>query len=301
MENNKTEKLSLPFYENLNGLRFIGALSVFLFHLFTLGREIWGDFFSDPIFTQIFKVMSKGHHGVGLFFVLSGFLITSLLLNEAKRKGKINPFQFFMRRSLRIWPLYFIIIIFGFIIFPLLPNGFETENSLLHYSFFISNFEELWTGWRDSISFLTITWSVSIEEQFYMTCVFLIAIFDSIRKGKYYHIYFIIVILLSVIFRSLHIDDERIIYFHTLSVISDLAIGGLLSVLALNTNLLSSFNNLSRIKIILIYLAGIFLLLMSTTIFQGYLIGIERLFIGLFFSFVIFEQINCSHSFYKAD
>ena len=301
MKNNKTKKLLLPFYDNLNGLRFIGALSVFLFHIFTLGREIWGDFFSDPIFTQIFKVISKGHHGVGLFFVLSGFLITSLLLNEAKRKGKINAFHFFMRRSLRIWPLYFIILIFGFILFPLLPNGFETENSLLHYSFFISNFEELWTGWRDSISFLTITWSVSIEEQFYMTWVVLIAIFDSIRKGKYYHIYFIIVILLSVIFRSLHIDDERIIYFHTLSVISDLAIGGLLSVIALNTNWLLSFKNLSRIKIILIYLAGVFLLLMSTTIFQGYLIGIERLFIGLFFSFVIFEQINCTHSFYKAD
>ncbi|MEJ6777520.1 MAG: hypothetical protein QNK85_09410, partial [Crocinitomicaceae bacterium] len=117
----------------------------------------------------------------------------------------------------------------------------------------------------------------------------------------YYPIYFIIMILVSVIFRSLHLDDERIIYFHTLSVISDLAIGGLLSVLTLNTNWLLSFKNLSRLKIILIYLAGVFLLLMSTTIFQGYLIGIERLFIGLFFSFVIFEQINCSHSFYKAD
>ena len=111
MENNKTEKLSLPFYENLNGLRFIGALSVFLFHGFTLGREMWGDFFNTPIFTGLFKLMSKGHHGVGLFFVLSGFLITSLLLHEAKNKGQINAFGFFMRRLLRIWPLYFIVVI----------------------------------------------------------------------------------------------------------------------------------------------------------------------------------------------
>lgn len=301
MENNKTEKLSLPFYENLNGLRFIGALSVFLFHGFTLGREMWGDFFNTPILTGLFKLMSKGHHGVGLFFVLSGFLITSLLLYEAKNKGQINAFGFFMRRLLRIWPLYFIVVIFGFIIFPMLPNGFETQNSLLHYSLFISNFEEIWTGWRDSVSFLTVTWSVSIEEQFYMAWVALIALIPALKKGLHYHYYFIALILISIVFRILHVDDERTIYFHTLSVMSDLAIGGLLSTVLFHTEWLSRFKSISKVKIILIYLIGFGLLLFSTKIFHGYLIGIERLFIGLFFAFVIFEQISCEHSFYKAD
>lgn len=301
MENNKTEKLSIPFYENLNGLRFIGALSVFLFHGFTLGREMWGDFFQSPIFTFFYKVMSKGHHGVGLFFVLSGFLITSLLVHEAERKGKINAFGFFMRRLLRIWPLYYIIVIFGFILFPLLPNGFETQNSLLHYSLFISNFEELWTGWRDSISFLTITWSVSIEEQFYMAWVVLIAFIPAFRKGKHYHYYFILLILISVVFRLFHSEDERTIYFHTLSVVSDLAIGGLLSVVSLKTNWLNSLKTLSRVKIVLVYFIGAALLIGSTKLFPGFLVSIEHLFIGVFFAFVIFEQIYCENSFYKAD
>jgi peptidoglycan/LPS O-acetylase OafA/YrhL len=301
LENNKTEKLSIPFYENLNGLRFIGALSVFLFHGFTLGREMWGDFFQSSLFKGIFKIMNKGHHGVGLFFVLSGFLITSLLLNEAKRKGHINAFGFFMRRLLRIWPLYFIIVFFGFILFPMLPNGFETQNSLLHYALFISNFEELWTGWRDSISFLTITWSVSIEEQFYMAWVALIALIPAFRKGKHYHYYFLLLIIISVIFRFTHAGEERTIYFHTLSVISDLAIGGLLSVVTSQTSYLDKLKSLSRIKIIVVYLTGGALLLASTKLFPGYLVSLERIFIGLFFAFVIFEQIYCRNSFYKAD
>ena len=301
MENNKTDKLSLPFFDNLNGLRFIGALSVFLFHAFTLGREMWGTFFETPIFQAIFKLMKKGHHGVGLFFVLSGFLITYLLLHEAKVNGRINAFGFFMRRLLRIWPLYFIVVLFGFFIFPLLPNGVETQNSLLHYSLFISNFEEIWTGWRDSISFLTVTWSVSIEEQFYMAWVALIAIIPAFRKGKHYPIYFITLILISIAFRLMHMDNERTIYFHTLSVISDLAIGGLLSYACFKSNKLDQLKELSKTMILFAYALGVSIILFSTKLFVGYLIGIERIVIGLFFAFIIFEQVYCKHSFFKAD
>ena len=262
---------------------------------------MWGKFFESPFFQSIFKLMKKGHHGVGLFFVLSGFLITYLLLHEAKAKGKIYAFGFFMRRLLRIWPLYFIIVLFGFFIFPSLPNGLETQNSFLHYSLFISNFEEIWTGWKDSISFLTVTWSVSIEEQYYMAWVALIAIIPSFSRGKYFPIYFVLLILTSVLFRILHIGNERTIYFHTLSVISDLAIGGLLSYATFVTHKLDKFKNLSRLLILGIYAVGIIIILFSTKIFTGYLIGIERIVIGIFFAFVIFEQVFCKNSLFKAD
>lgn len=262
---------------------------------------MWGAFFDTPIFQMIFKVMKKGHHGVGLFFVLSGFLITYLLLHEAKTREKINAFGFFMRRLLRIWPLYFIVVLFGFFLFPLLPNGMETQNSLLHYSLFISNFEEIWTGWKDSISFLTVTWSVSIEEQFYMAWVALIAIIPSFRKGKNYPIYFITLILISIIFRFFNMGDERTIYFHTLSVVSDLAIGGLLSYVCFSSKILDRFKHMSKLMIGFIYILGLSIILASTKLFPGYLVGIERIVIGLFFAFIIFEQVYCSNSFYKAD
>jgi len=301
LEKKKTNNLSILFYNNLNGLRFIGALLVFIFHSFTLNREIWGTFFSNEIFSKIFIIANKGHYGVSLFFVLSGFLITSLLINEAKQKENINPYNFFMRRSLRIWPLYFIIIIFGFFIFPLLPNGFETQNSLLNYSLFISNFEELWIGWQDPMNFLTITWSVSIEEQFYITWVALIILIPAFKKGKNYHFYFIILIIISVIFRLLNYSNERVIYYHTLSVMSDFAIGGLLSYSTINKKWLFTLCKISKIKILIIYILGGTLIIFSKNIFENHLICIKQLFIGLYFAFIIFEQIYCENSFYKAD
>jgi len=304
----KTNQLSTPFFENLNGLRFVGALSVFLFHCFTLGREIWGDFFQTPIFKSLSKVFSKGHHGVGLFFVLSGFLITYLLLHEAKKNKTINAFGFFMRRLLRIWPLYFLIVLFGFFLFPMLPFGDTTTNSFLHYSLFLSNFEEIWNGWRDSINFLTVTWSVSIEEQFYMAWVALIAVIPAFRRGKYFNWYFLLLILTSVVFRFLVITgdssailQERTLYFHTLSVLSDLAIGGYLSYLCFHYAIPEKLKNLARWNILLIYLLGTATILFSRILFVDFGIVFERIAIGLFFAFIIFEQVYCVNSFFKAD
>ncbi len=301
MIEHKTNQLSTPFFENLNGLRFIGALAVFLFHCFTLGREIWGDFFQSPVFKSLTKVFSKGHHGVGLFFVLSGFLITYLLLNEAKKNKTINAFGFFMRRLLRIWPLYFLIVLFGFFLFPVLPFGEQTTNSFLHYGLFLSNFEEIWNGWRDSINFLTVTWSVSIEEQFYMAWVALIAVIPAFRRGKYFNWYFLLLIAVSIAFRAFGSGGERTLYFHTLSVVSDLAIGGYLSYLCFHYAIPEKIKHLARWKIVLIYLLGISTILFSRVLFVDFGIVFERIAIGLFFAFIIFEQVYCANSFFKAD
>jgi peptidoglycan/LPS O-acetylase OafA/YrhL len=266
-----------------------------------LGNEIWGDFYSTSWFQGIVKVMSKGNYGVSLFFVLSGFLITYLLLHEAKTKKSINTFGFFMRRLLRIWPVYFLVILFGFVIYPLLPHGIETTNSPVFYSLFLSNFEEIRNGWQDAVNFLTVTWSVSIEEQFYIGWVVLMALLPPFRKGKFFPIYFGVLILSSVAFRVYAVDDERMLYYHTLSVVSDLAIGGYLSYTSFHYNWLDRFKSLSKLTTLLIYIGGTGLILGGRIIFKGDLIIIEKLFIGLFFAFVIFDQAFGKHSFFKAD
>jgi peptidoglycan/LPS O-acetylase OafA/YrhL len=290
-----------PFFENLNGLRFSGALMVFIFHCFTLNREIWGDFTDIATFKFIYKLASKGHHGVGFFFVLSGFLITFLLLNEISKNGSINVKHFFMRRILRIWPLYFLLILFGFYIFPYLPFGQSTHHSILLYGSFLSNIDEIAVGLIDNLNFLTVTWSVSIEEQFYLSWMLLMSILPFFRKGKYFHIYFIFLIAFSIGFRAFNYADERTIYFHTFSVISDLAIGGLLAYLVQKYSIQRILKPIKKLHILSIYAAGISMIIASNVIFKGVLVSMEKVVIGLFFAFVILEQVYSENSFYKID
>lgn len=293
--------LNRPFFPNLNGLRFLGALLVFVFHVFTLGNEMWGDFFNTPVFQAIYKLASKGHHGVGLFFALSGFLITFLLLNEVKKNGSINVPHFLMRRILRIWPLYFAILIFGFFIFPSLPFGQETLHSAGNYALFLSNLDEIWHGAHDPLNFLTVTWSVSIEEQYYLTWIVLLFLFPFFRKGKYFPLYFISIIASVVLFRFLHFQDERTMYYHTFSVVSDLAIGSLSAYSVYKYSIQNKMIDMPRIWIVLIYLIGSISLVAATKIFPGELRSIERLIQGCFFAFIVLEQVYCKNSFIKMD
>src|SRR5262249_15856566 len=122
-------------------------------------------------------LFASGWMGVSFFFVLSGFLITYLILREIEVNGKLDILAFYVRRVLRIWPLYYLVIAFGFLCYPLLKSVFgfssyiETGNSL-YYMFFLSNFDVInlghWLGNGRGAMSTNITWSVAIEEQFYL-------------------------------------------------------------------------------------------------------------------------------------
>ncbi|PWL28228.1 MAG: hypothetical protein DCO96_09650 [Fluviicola sp. XM-24bin1] len=301
MNSQNTSNLSRPYFQNLNGLRAIGALSVFLFHAFLLGNEIWGDFYQLKYFQMAVQVFSKGNYGVSLFFVLSGFLITYLLLHEAKSKGSINVFGFFMRRLLRIWPVYFIVVGFGFLLYPHLPYGIETTNSGWMYAFFLSNIEEIRNGYRDAVNLLTITWSVSIEEQFYMAWVALMALFPFMRKAIGFLPYLLILAVSSVIFRWFYADNFNTLYYHTFAVMSDLALGGIAAYACFHWDFQKHISNVPKWLNLLIYILGIGLILATRKVFVGDLIVIEKLILGFFFVYVILDQTFGTRSFFKAD
>src|SRR5262245_59932952 len=103
MRSSDTDRVYFP---NLNGLRFIAALAVIIHHIEQQKADFClpNSFGAAPI--QLF-----GELGVVLFFVLSGFLLTYLLLEEEKTTATIGIRNFYIRRILRIWPLYFLIII----------------------------------------------------------------------------------------------------------------------------------------------------------------------------------------------
>jgi len=129
------------FFPNLDALRFFAFFAVFLFHSFYTEYDFIK---KSHIYNFANTLCSNGDLGVNFFFVLSGFLITYLLLNEESLKGKINVYYFYIRRILRIWPLYFACVAFGFLIFPQIKLIFgevpvETANPVLFFTF-LSNF-----------------------------------------------------------------------------------------------------------------------------------------------------------------
>src|SRR5450432_318525 len=111
-----TQSTPKVFFPNLDGLRSLAFLMVFFQH------GLLNSFSYLPVrnaFLQRFIIMiCDGETGVSIFFVLSGFLITYLLLAESDRYGKIHPGYFYLRRTLRIWPLYYLVITFVFFGYP---------------------------------------------------------------------------------------------------------------------------------------------------------------------------------------
>jgi peptidoglycan/LPS O-acetylase OafA/YrhL len=140
--------------KGLNGLRAIAAITVVIGHIELIKSENG----LDNVFLEI---QNWGSLGVNLFFVLSGFLITTLLLREKNTKQTIHLKNFYIRRILRIWPLYFIILISSATIFGYTPSWLTL---LLCSTIFPNIAHALSIGWAVSPHI----WSIGVEEQFYL-------------------------------------------------------------------------------------------------------------------------------------
>lgn len=115
------------------------------------------------------RVFANGWMGVDLFFVLSGFLITGILVDTKQSEGYFK--NFYARRCLRIWPLYCSLIFFMFVVVPFLRPSesntvFEKSSPWWAYPLFLQNF--LIPNPTSATGPLAVTWSLAIEEQFYL-------------------------------------------------------------------------------------------------------------------------------------
>lgn len=104
--------------------------------------------------------------GVCLFFFLSAFLITRLLLMERERTGKIDIRGFYIRRCLRIWPLYFTFLALIFLASLAFPVLHVDRSRFLAAIFFVANWAAVLHGWSGIA--IQPLWSISVEEQFYV-------------------------------------------------------------------------------------------------------------------------------------
>ena len=141
MENNKSSNFR---FKNLDSIRTIAFLSTFLAHTFySKDSEV----LNSSAFNGAIKFSKVFSFGVPIFFVLSGFLITYLMLKEQETNIKFNLVKFYVRRILRIWPVYYVVIIFGFVVFPLIRQYvmhapyIESANVFYYLTFLFTNIE----------------------------------------------------------------------------------------------------------------------------------------------------------------
>lgn len=287
------------YFENLDGLRFLCFLSVFFFHSFHTDF----DYIKTSDVYHLIKrdIFGNGNLGVNFFFVLSGFLITYLLIEEKKLNGQIDIKKFWIRRILRIWPLYYLCVIFGFFIFPFLKSAFGQQPnetaSIGYYLTFTNNFDFINNGLPDA-SILGVLWSIAIEEQFY----FVWPIILYLLPIKKYWLAFSTVIIGSLIFRGLN-NNYMAHEHHTLSCIGDMAIGAFGAwLIQSNENFKTKIQNLKSIYILLTYTSFLTIYIFRDEILRdkNFLVGIiERPLIAIIILLIILEQCFSDKSFFK--
>lgn len=299
----KTLQKGKVFFPNLDGLRFICFLLVFLFHWnLTCAIKIENVNIKNS-FDFLFR---NGNIGVNIFFVLSGFLITYLLIIEKKLVNDISLTNFYIRRILRIWPLYYLIIILGFVVFSYFKFGTiissEEPSNFYYYLGFFANFDliRIWPTVPDALP-LIVLWSVAVEEQFYLTWPIFLK-YIGIKNLPYL---FVTIVLFTLIFRSFytgHNDHEYAIrYFHTFSVIGDMALGGLLAYYCSYKNKFLDFIiEMPKKTIVFIYIITTILVLFKQEIFYyPLLLTVERVILSTLFALIIAEQNFSKNSFFK--
>lgn len=225
------------YFPNLNGIRFIAAFLVIIHHIEQI-KNLFGleSKWTNPAINLI------GPLGVILFFVLSGFLITYLLLVEEKEMKGISIKSFYIRRILRIWPLYYLIIVLSFFLIPQISflnltgwsdhiyNDFFLK--LVLFVFFLPN---LALVLFPPVAYASQTWSVGVEEQFYLIWPILIKNVKNKKRLLYTIIFgylFLKLILFNLIQDFLFWNDYMSYakaFFESFNI-DCMAIGGLFAV-----------------------------------------------------------------------
>ncbi len=201
----------MQYFKQLDALRFYAAFQVIILHMhFTYSDEL------------IYKLL-LGVQGVPLFFILSGFLITGILLDR-KEKGTALKDElriFYIRRSLRIFPVYYLVLLFVFFAVP------SYRNESFYDFLYISNFRYAFLGHFTS-SPVAHFWSLAVEEQFYLVWPLIILLAANKKTFGVLISIFSIVVVINLI---LYISGYDFFSARTFACVCFLSAGGILAYL----------------------------------------------------------------------
>jgi len=201
----------VPQFDGLRGFAILAVLFAHLAYIPPIG------------FARIFQY---GRLGVDLFFVLSGFLITGILLDSKQLDGYFK--NFYARRALRIWPLYYAVLLVFFVVAPLLFAHRLFDTSERTWAYYVTYTQNLFGGFPHSTP-LQPTWSLAVEEQYYVLWALVVYFFS--RKAL--RNWLIGMILFSTVLRAVsyfHGASLEFLHNFTLNRLEPLAAGGLAAV-----------------------------------------------------------------------
>jgi len=277
--------VKISYRPEIDGLRAIAVLSVILFHT----NKSIGNFI----------LFSGGFLGVDIFFVISGYLITSIILNEINITTNFSFKNFYQRRARRILPVLLFVIFFSifFAYLFLLPSDFNDYTKSIFYSlFFTSNYffyftGELYDATPSLLKPFLHTWSLSVEEQFYL--IYPVIFYFSFKYFKN----FLNKILFSLIFISIFAmvvyfyTNQSLAFFNFLTRFWELLIGALI---ANNQSKISSLN-LSILKKNIISFFGLILIIYPILFFN------KNISYGYIYTFVSIAGVSLIISFHDKE
>jgi peptidoglycan/LPS O-acetylase OafA/YrhL len=248
------------YHPELDVLRFFAFLIVFFHHAFPHDPAFWTKL-GVPLFLArvVAGIGATGAFGVSLFFVLSSYLITELLLREKDLIGTLDIRSFYIRRILRIWPLYFAFLALAVALQWIVPGQHVTLRAGMWFSFLAGNWFIVFHGFPSSVIFPL--WSVSIEEQFYITWPAVVR-----RVSETGMLIFAGLMLaaatLARIYLGMHHTLEGDVWCNTFVQLDPIAAGILIAVL-----LKGEIPRLSKLARVAMMLAGIACLALGSTYF----------------------------------
>ena len=202
----------------LDVLRGLAVLDVMLYHASELAPSL-----------HLGILFRFGYTGVDLFFVLSGFLITGILVESKNHPHYFR--NFYARRALRIWPIYYVLLIFTFILLPAIQPSltstiFEKSHPWQAYPFLLQNLTAIGQKGFDT---LRVTWSLAIEEQFYL--MWPVIVWLAPRRSLKYLALGAVAISMALRWSSLYgVIPSINIYTNTLTRLDGLGLGAFLAV-----------------------------------------------------------------------
>lgn len=276
-----------PYFPNLDVLRFFAAFFVLFGHCVTDGLSYLN--LPYPL-NNLLNVICSGRNWVSLFFVLSGFLLGYLAFFE-KAKNIFSIKKFLIRRTLRIWPLYFLFVFIGYFLVPLivklLIGKIHVFTTLPYFLLFAGNFAMKQMYELNDFSYIpgstSILWSVSIEEQFYIILGIFFLLFN-IKHIKWLMLILSIGGLAYILMPKQAVDAFN---FHTFYYLFDFFTGALLGSLAFQKiKLVKNVNQYAK------FLGWIIVILFTVILLTGHIIQLKLLLVAWYLYLLIIIYLS---------